>query len=877
MSYVVKRNKPALIPNVYVIGNPDIRKGKISIFGTSNYLRLPYAFEPGNQPWEMHWVFKTGNDIATPLNIFAGTSPNIASLTVFIKNGKIYSSVGTGGSTWALSNQEIASISTNIEYSLIVEFTGKAYRWHLNGALRYTYTSSVPIGQMRALYIGVSRSIAEPFIGQYIDLNRCYIKINGKFFWQGYKYNAPNYSINGIPYISKTGNSFSYGQNNFILSNDVFNPGSNTWEIMLFIKYVPSDEAQGIFITCASSDSAGSAFKGTISAYGLQIHIRNKKLALYVSSTGNSWNVANEAAGVTQFDNNQRWLYLKLVFTGRQYILYSSETGEFSGEEITEVTVNSALPIYPRYFMMGCNGSNIANPFLGNISLSQSYIKINDKDWWTWQKTGYEVKSYVAKRKKISIPQGTFKPNYTVVGSPTVNNGVVSGFSTSNYLKLPNVFKPVIAPWEVVFKVNVTDYSNGGIIFGQRNGGYFYIRTEATGVFVTGHSNTILNGTTQIVLGKDYWVKARHDETKLYLELSEDGINYTEENSVAISSTFTPSSDPQYVGLWYNTYANGLHNTFNGSIDLKESYIKNYYGIQWNCKYNENVYDIISYVAKRKIRRYYKYKYEDWQQPNFTGYTTDGAVVSATSEDTGDGRFAWKALQTSTQPAANTSDNYGKNNTSTAVWKVKFPYLLKISKIEHQARNWNNSVDYNTVGAYYADEAKTKKIGDVNSPSSGAWTSFNVDYLTDTILLDMTGGGSWSGIGRLKITAQKANPVEVSADDYTPVTEGFTSSFSGITCNLPVVTQVGSSDLYKVYWEHLKGTSGTYTEPAYTSYIKKTEFDALANENLLTQYNEDGSLLANPKPMYKVNQYLTSGESYRIGSPDYFFVDEITS
>lgn len=188
--------------------------------------------------------------------------------------------------------------------------------------------------------------------------------------------------------------------------------------------------------------------------------------------------------------------------------------------------------------------------------------------------------------------------------------------------------------------------------------------------------------------------------------------------------------------------------------------------------------DIVkSYVIKKKIRRYYKYEYEDWEQPNFTGYTTDGAVVSATSEDTGDGRFAWKALQTSTQPAANTNDNYGKYNTSTAVWKVKFPYLLKISKIEHQARNWNNSADYNTVGAYYADEDKTKKIGDINSSSSGAWTAFNVDYLTDTILLNMTGGGSWSGIGRLKITAQKATPVEVSVSDDWDYYEETTESY----------------------------------------------------------------------------------------------------
>ena len=45
--------------------------------------------------------------------------------------------------------------------------------------------------------------------------------------------------------------------------------------------------------------------------------------------------------------------------------------------------------------------------------------------------------------------------NFTVIGSPTVNDntGVVSGFSTSNYLKLPTAFNHSNNAWEILFKV----------------------------------------------------------------------------------------------------------------------------------------------------------------------------------------------------------------------------------------------------------------------------------------------------------------------------------------------------------------------------------------------------------------------------------------
>lgn len=187
-----------------------------------------------------------------------------------------------------------------------------------------------------------------------------------------------------------------------------------------------------------------------------------------------------------------------------------------------------------------------------------------------------------------------------------------------------------------------------------------------------------------------------------------------------------------------------------------------------NYEYNTTQEEKINcYTVKRKIRQYYKYTYEDWELPNFTGYqAASGETVSATNESTQYGRLAWKALQSSVQPAANTNDNYGRQNVASAQWRLKLPYLVKLLKLEHQARNYNNPNDYNTVGSFYADDLRTKKIGDVNSSSSGAWTSWNTDFVTDTLILDMNGGGLWSGIGRLRITAKKiTGKIEVPASD----------------------------------------------------------------------------------------------------------------
>ena len=108
--------------------------------------------------------------------------------------------------------------------------------------------------------------------------------------------------------------------------------------------------------------------------------------------------------------------------------------------------------------------------------------------------------------------------NYTTVGSPTIENGIVSGFSPStNYLSLP-VF-PVKKNIEMVAKINLTQRSVKNAIIG------WYMRSIAdpsiyrVGDFCINASNKlevsyIYDGNTKYRSGSyvfnintDYWVK----------------------------------------------------------------------------------------------------------------------------------------------------------------------------------------------------------------------------------------------------------------------------------------------------------------------------------------------------------------------------------
>lgn len=170
--------------------------------------------------------------------------------------------------------------------------------------------------------------------------------------------------------------------------------------------------------------------------------------------------------------------------------------------------------------------------------------------------------------------------NVTKVGSLTDNNGVLSGFSTSNYAQIPITFSPNAKNWDIVFKGKFTTTSTANNIVSGYNNQYiaFYINTSGNLKCSIGNgSSWVINdltGTTTLLANTDYWYKLTFNGTNYIMYTSTDGETWTQEasstNSVNINGATLNIGVPR---LLENNY-------WSGTIDLNESYI-NINGQRW--------------------------------------------------------------------------------------------------------------------------------------------------------------------------------------------------------------------------------------------------------------------------------------------------------
>lgn len=168
---------------------------------------------------------------------------------------------------------------------------------------------------------------------------------------------------------------------------------------------------------------------------------------------------------------------------------------------------------------------------------------------------------------------------YTVVGSPTINNGVVSGFSPDDYILLPSV--PTKSISELIIKIKLNSSALGQNVYtnflrGPSSfQGYTYCGTNYfayTGFNIAGLGDIRINHNLQP--DTDYWLKYTNDGTNCTAWWSEDGINYTAGNIKESSLITDNNSGTIRVGSRVDRMG------FPGSIDLNNTYIK-VNGITW--------------------------------------------------------------------------------------------------------------------------------------------------------------------------------------------------------------------------------------------------------------------------------------------------------
>lgn len=184
----------------------------------------------------------------------------------------------------------------------------------------------------------------------------------------------------------------------------------------------------------------------------------------------------------------------------------------------------------------------------------------------------------------------TTTPNAAIVGSPTVSNGVMSGFSTSNYAQIyvPSVSLVGINKFEVQFKVKTGSSSNNymKIMNPQTvDNAYSNFAVQIAGtssdktvtlLFRDG-SNSFFGyqALTSYSNNTDYWFRWIYDGNKINSYYSLDGENFILNQSQDKDSRFITALSK------YNNFTtvtvgatSDAANTFTGSIDFKQSYIK---------------------------------------------------------------------------------------------------------------------------------------------------------------------------------------------------------------------------------------------------------------------------------------------------------------
>nr|DAY58550.1 MAG TPA: hypothetical protein [Caudoviricetes sp.] len=175
------------------------------------------------------------------------------------------------------------------------------------------------------------------------------------------------------------------------------------------------------------------------------------------------------------------------------------------------------------------------------------------------------------------------KNNVEVVGSPVVNNGVLSGFSSTTWANLPKAFNPSNKNWEMFYKFKTGTIGTIQYILNTISVGYqpFDISIGEDGKlqaasFINNTSTLLFSiiGTTALTPATDYYVKLAYNSVtgyELSLGTSKDNllIEGTNNTTTAINSGSIPT-----LGADFNNDGNYFQGAFTGSIDLKECYIK---------------------------------------------------------------------------------------------------------------------------------------------------------------------------------------------------------------------------------------------------------------------------------------------------------------
>lgn len=301
-----------------------------------------------------------------------------------------------------------------------------------------------------------------------------------------------------------------------------------------------------------------TSFQNIFASYPLtEMYIENGDLKIWSETTSSAISCGSVLENFTYYGK-------VVIENGVATLSYSTDGVTYTGDVSISDTENAS-----NYTNIGFGVSGILERyFRGSIDLSESYIKINNEIWW----------------------QPTFSKlisNYVVIGELKIYNGITQQpFTSTNYVNtIPQSFtqvSPTASNWEWVFKIEQYVTSNQiQCLYSQGRVYETMLSVNASNKLNLVINNTAnstqvvaMAGSTTLVSGNSYWIKARFTGSSYQLLLSTDGKTW-ESEALASSTTKLVATSNENWHIGYNYHSNSsYHYLLQSKLNLHESYIK---------------------------------------------------------------------------------------------------------------------------------------------------------------------------------------------------------------------------------------------------------------------------------------------------------------
>lgn len=353
-------------------------------------------------------------------------------------------------------------------------------------------------------------------------------------------------TVVGSPTITSDGIASGFSTSNYLISSNSVTINPNNFRINFG------------FTTGSNITTAQMIIRSNDGQNAFIIGLRNGKIKLYLQSatTSGSWDIASDILSSNLLTTNTKYNGY-LSFNGSVYTL------NVNGSDW--ITVKSSALIRSSFALKIGQGMS-AEPFLGSVNMLGIKTYSYNQLICTLTKP-----TYLIERRK---PKVWNRGQFTIVGNPSISDdGIASGFSTSNYITLHSKL-PTSNTFKVTGRFKCTNVGAIQWIFAEGiKSGVWKVFGIAVGIASNGDFICLLgNGsdsqTIRQQIKSNTWYRFEFiDNGSEYISrLSEDGVNYTEQK---ITKTVTRGEVRRPTIGVYETQDSVIFDPFNGSIDLK--------------------------------------------------------------------------------------------------------------------------------------------------------------------------------------------------------------------------------------------------------------------------------------------------------------------